>query len=34
MDKKMSPRMRAYYSLIVGIIILSSGAMVTGVLFL
>lgn len=33
-DKKMSPRMRAYYSLIVIIIILFSGAMVTGVLFL
>lgn len=33
-DKKMSPRMRAYYSLIVVIIILFSGAMVTGVLFL
>ena len=34
MDKKMSPRMRVYYSLIVVIIILFSGAMVTGVLFL
>ena len=33
-DKKMSPRMRAYYSLIVVIIVLFSGAMVTGVLFL
>ncbi len=34
MNEKMSPRMRAYYSLIVVIIILFSGAMVTGVLYL
>lgn len=34
MNDKMSPRMRAYYSLIVVIIVLFSGAMVTGVLFL
>ena len=34
MNEKMSPRMRAYYSLIVVIIILFSGTMVTGVLFL
>lgn len=34
MNDKMSPRMRAYYSLIVIIIILFSGTMVTGVLFL
>lgn len=34
MNEKMSPRMRAYYSLIVLIIILFSGTMVTGVLFL
>jgi len=33
-NDKMSPRMRAYYSLIVVIIVLFSGAMVTGVLFL
>ena len=34
MNDKMSPRMRVYYSLIVVIIVLFSGAMVTGVLFL